>query len=97
MTSTNEGTRLGGYRRQVDRQKLGPTLLIASRPVLRIRTAQWDPTHSEELSHVEWDSQVGHSVRVAKMVLPHLTVRCPELFQARDVPRYVATDDEVPR
>jgi hypothetical protein len=35
MTSTNEGTRLGGYRSEVDRQKLGPTLLIASSLVLQ--------------------------------------------------------------
>jgi hypothetical protein len=47
MTSTNEGTRLAGYRREVDRQKLGPALLIASSLVLSVRTAQWTPTHSD--------------------------------------------------
>jgi hypothetical protein len=97
MTSTNEGTRLGGYRREVDRQKLGPALLIASSLVLAIRTAQWTPTHSDGLAHVEWDSEVEHSVRVAKIVLSHLTARCPELFQGKDVPWYVATDNEVHR
>jgi hypothetical protein len=97
MTSTNEGTRLGGYRREVDRQKLGPALLIASSLVLAVRTAQWNPTHSDELSHIEWDSEVEHSIRVAKIVLSHLTARSPEFFQVKDVPWYVATDDEVPR
>jgi hypothetical protein len=97
MTSTNESTRLGGYRREVDRQKLGPALLIASSLVLAVRTAHWTSTHSDGLAHVEWDSEVEHSVRVAKIVLSHLTARCPELFQAKDVPWYVATDDEVPR
>jgi hypothetical protein len=97
MTSTNEGTRLGGYRREVDRQKLGPALLIASSLVLAVRTAQWNPTHSHELAHIEWDSEVEHSIRVAKIVLSHLTARSPELFQAKDVPWYAATDDEVPR
>jgi hypothetical protein len=97
MTSTNEGTRLRGYRREVDCQKLRPALLIASSLVLAIRTAQWTPAQSDGLSHVEWDSEVEHSVRVAKVVLSHLTGRCLELFQAKDVPWYIATDDEVPR
>ena len=39
MTSINGGPRVGGYRREVDNQKLGPALLIASSLVLSIRTA----------------------------------------------------------
>jgi hypothetical protein len=30
MTSTNPSPRIGGYRQEVDHQKLGPALLIAS-------------------------------------------------------------------
>jgi hypothetical protein len=97
MTSTNDGKRVGGYRREVDHQKLGPSLLIASSLVLAIRTARWSPTHSDGLSHVDWDAEVEHSVRIAKVVLSHLTSRSPELFQTKDMPWYVATDDEVPR
>jgi len=52
MTSTNTGSRVGGYRREVDYQKLGPALLIASSLVLAIRTTRWDPTHSDELANV---------------------------------------------
>jgi hypothetical protein len=48
MTSTNSGTRFGGYRREVDHQKLGLALLIASNLVLAIRTARWTPTYSED-------------------------------------------------
>jgi hypothetical protein len=40
MTSTNSGPKVGGYRREVDHQKLGPALLIASSLVLAIRTAR---------------------------------------------------------
>ncbi len=97
MTSTNDGKQVGGYRREVDHQKLGPSLLIASSLVLAIRTARWSPTHSDGLSHVDWTAEVEHSVRIAKVVLSHLTSRSPELFQTKDVPWYVATDDEVPR
>lgn len=97
MTSTNGGMRIGGHRREVDQQKLGPALLIASSLVLAIRTARWNPTHSDGLANVEWDKEVEHSVRMAKIVLSHLTSRSPELFQFKDVPWYVAGDEETPR
>jgi hypothetical protein len=97
MTSTNAGTEIGGHRREVDYQKLGSALLIASSLVLAIRTARWSPTHSDGLAHVEWEKEVEHSVRIAKIVLSHLTARSPELFQTKDVPWYVATDREVPK
>ena len=97
MTSTDPKARIGGYRREVDHQKLGPTLLIASSLVLAIRTARWPPTHSDGVSHTDWDKEVEHSVRIAKIVLSHLTSRCPELFQTKDVPWYIPVDNEVPR
>jgi hypothetical protein len=97
MTSTNAGSKVGGYRREVDFQKLGPALLIASSLVLAIRTAKWSPTHSDGLSSIDWDKEVEHSARVAKIVLSHLTARCPELFQGKDVPWFVATDEELPK
>jgi hypothetical protein len=97
MTSTNAGKQIGGYRREVDYQKLGPALLIASSLVLAIRTAKWIPTYSDGLSTVDWDKEVEHSARIAKLVLSHLTARYPELFQMKDVPWFVATDEEVPK
>jgi hypothetical protein len=97
MTFTNAGPGVGGHRREVDYQKLGPALLIASSLVLAIRTARWSPTHSDGLAHVEWDTEVEHSVPIAKIVLSHLTARSPELFQTKEVPWYVATDEEVPK
>jgi hypothetical protein len=97
MTFTNPNARIGGYRQEVDHQKLGPALLIASSLVLAIRTARWTPTHSDGVSHADWDKEVDHSVRIAKLVLSHLTSRCPELFQTKDVPWYIPIDDEVPK
>jgi len=96
MTSTNSD-HTGGHRREVDYEKLGPALLIASSLVLAIRTAKWSPTHGDGLSTVDLDKEVEHSVRIAKIVLSHLTGRHPELFQMKNVPWYVATDDEVPK
>jgi hypothetical protein len=95
MTSTNAEKPIGGYRREVDIQKLGPALLIASSLVLAIRTAKWSPTHSDGLATVDWDREVEHSVRVARIVLSHLTARHTELFQVKDVPWFVTTDEDV--
>jgi hypothetical protein len=95
MTSTNQ--RLGGIRKEVDYRKLGPALLIASSLVLAIRTARWPPTHSDGLADVEWEKELEHSARIAKAMLTHITSRFPNLFSAKDVPWYAATDDDVPR
>jgi hypothetical protein len=89
MTSTKPGSNVGGFHREVDHRKLGPALAI--------RTARWAPTHSDGLAHMEWEKEIEHSVRIAKMVLSNLTSRHPELFQMKDVPWCVATDDEVPK
>jgi hypothetical protein len=97
MTSTKERPQIGGHHREVDYQKLGPALVIASSLVLAIRTARWSPTTSDGLAHVEWEKEVEHSVRIAKIVLAHLTARSPELFQTKEVPWYVATDRDVPQ
>jgi hypothetical protein len=97
MTSTNVDKNVGGYRREVDQQKLGPALLIASSLILAIRTARWDATTSDAVSTVEWDREVSHSVRVGRIVLSNLISRYPCMFQAKDIPWYVPTDDGVPK
>jgi hypothetical protein len=86
MTSTNPAVRIGGYPREVDFQKLGPALIIASSLVLAVRTARWPPTHSDGLANIESEKEVEHSVRIAKVVLSHAVARCPEMFQMKDVP-----------
>ena len=93
MTSTNG--RVGGIRKEVDYQKLGPALLIAASLVLAIRTARWPATHSDGLADMEWQKEVEHSARVARAMLTHLTSLFPSLFSSRDVPWYEATDDDI--
>jgi hypothetical protein len=83
MTSTKTEGHIGGYRREVDFQKLGPTLIIASSLVLAIRTARWPATHSDGLANMEWEKEVEHSVRIGKIVLSQVTARCPEMFQMK--------------
>jgi len=95
MTSTS--AKVGGFRRDVDYQKLGPALLIASSLILAIRTARWPATHSDGLADVDWQKEVEHSARVAKKMLSHLVSKHAELFAQKETPRYEATDDDVPK
>jgi len=97
MTSTKSGSQVGGYRSEVEQQKLGPALVIASSLILAIRTARWPITHSDGLANMEWEKEVEHSVRIGRLVLSHLTTRYPDLFQSKQVPWYVATDDDAPK
>lgn len=95
MTSTN--AKVSGYRKEVDYQRLGPSLLIASSLVLAIRTARWPATHSDGLADADWRKEAEHSARVAKMMLSHLVSKHSELFAQKDVPRYEPTDEDVPQ
>ena len=97
MTSTKNGSEIGGYRSEVDQQKLGPALTITAGIILGMRTNRRSPTHSDGLANPEWEKEVEHSVRVAKRVLSYLTTRYPELFQSKRVPWYVAADEDSPR
>jgi hypothetical protein len=97
MTSTKDSSEIGGYRSEVDQQKLGPALTITAGIILGMRTNRWSATHSDGLANPEWEKEVEHSVRVAKRVLSYLTTRHPELFQSKRVPWYFATDEESPR
>ena len=65
MTSTNPGSRVGGFRREVDYQKLGPALLVALSLVLAIRTACWD------LASIEWGKELRRlCFRIALLSIP---------------------------
>jgi hypothetical protein len=97
MTSTKPGARVGGYRNEVDQQKLGPALVITAGLILGMRTIRWEATHSDGLAGEEWEKEVEHSARVAKRILSFLTTRYPDLFQSKKVPWYVATDEDSPK
>lgn len=97
MTSTKSGSQVGGYRMEVDQQKLGPALVITAGLILGMRTIRWEATHSDGLAGAEWEKEVEHSARVAKRMLTFLTTRYPDLFQSTRVPWYVATDADCPK
>ena len=91
MPSTNGGMRVGGVRREVDQQKLGPALLIASSLVLAIRTARWSPTHSDGLANAILRPLAGRERAVqgdaqARAGLNHLPVTCRPRDVAQALP-----------
>jgi hypothetical protein len=88
---------VGGSTKEIDFAKLGSTPVIASSLILAIRTAKWSTFKVSTTSSPEWDAEVDHSIEIARMVLSRLTSKYPTLFQQKDVPWYVATDDESPR
>ena len=73
MTSTKPGAQVGGYRNEVDQQKLAPALVITAGLILGMRTIRWEATHSDGLAGEEWEKEVEHSARVAKRMLTYLT------------------------
>lgn len=87
---------LGGVRKEVDYQKLGPALLIAASLVLAVRTARWPRTHSDGLPDMDWQKEIEQSARAAKATLTHLPSRFPNLFPLKDVPWYETTDEKIP-
>lgn len=97
MTSTRTGSQIGGYRNEVDQQKLGPALLITAGLILGMRTSRWQATHSDGLAGEEWEKEIEHSARVAKRMLTFLTTRYPDLFQSKRVAWYVTTDEDCPK
>ncbi len=88
---------VGGTTRQVDFSKLGPTLTIAASLILAIRTARWPTTGATTTIEREWDVEVELAVRTASRVLAHLTKHKASLFPFKDVPFYVADDEDTPK
>ncbi len=83
--------RTGGYKREINLERLDPSLLIAASLVLPVRTAK-RPAPDAQCSSADWDS----SVRIAHMVLTQAIQKYPGLFQHKNVPWYVPTDEDVP-
>jgi len=74
---------IGGFNKEPDWVKLGPSLLIASSLVLAIRTAKWSRNTVSTASQIEWEAEVEHSIAIARRVLSHLLAKSPHLFQQK--------------
>lgn len=88
---------IGGYNKEPDLFKLGPSMLIASCLILAIRTAKWaavvHPTASERSLEVEID----YAIHLADRVLGRLVGRKAYLFASKQVPWYIADDKDEPK
>lgn len=88
---------VGGYTKQPDWVKLGPSLLVAASLVLAIRTAKWTTNSCETSSSPEWEVEVDRSVQIARRVLSHLLAHSAQLFPSKDVPWHQPGEDEAPK
>jgi hypothetical protein len=88
---------IGGFNKEPNWPRLGPSLLIASCLILAIRTAKWEARSSGTQSHRDLDVEVDHAILLASTVLSTLLRRKPNLFQQKDVPWYQPSEDESPK
>jgi hypothetical protein len=86
---------VGGYNKEPDWVKIGPSLLVAASLVLAIRTAKWTNQDTGTASSPEWDVEVERSIKIAHRVLSSLLARSPHLFAQKNVPWYQPSDEDV--
>ena len=87
---------VGGHNKKVDSSKLAPTLVIATSSILANRTARWPIATNLTTSLPEWEAEIERSMRIANLVLSHALAKSPSLFQQKDVPWYMPSEDESP-
>jgi hypothetical protein len=79
MFAHNVTMEIGGFNKEPDWVKLGPSLVIASSLVLAIRTAKWSRNTVSTASQIEWQEEVEHSIAIARSVIA-LTILAEFLF-----------------
>ena len=87
--------KVGGHNRQVDFERLGPSLVIAASLVLAIRTAK-KAVPGAQFSKADWDKEIDDAVEVAHMVLTKAIQKHPGVFQHKSVPWFMPDDQDVP-
>ncbi len=71
MTSIENGSQIGGYRSEVDQQRLGPVLTITAGIILGMRTNRWPALRSEGLASPEWENEVEHISHTTRFDSPY--------------------------
>jgi hypothetical protein len=86
---------IGGYKKEIDYERLGPTMMIAASLILAVRTARRPTEYSDNLSNREWEEEFAFAVKVASSLLSIAIQRKPELFKHKDVAWHVPDDSDV--
>ncbi len=92
------GLKVGGYNTEPDYSKLGTALLIGACMILAVRTARW-PVRSpgSTTSDMDLQAEVENAILLAERLMSHVVGRKPNLFPSKQMPWYVATDEDAPR
>lgn len=86
--------KIGGHKRQIDFERLGPSLVIAASLVLAIRTAK-KTVPDAHCSLGDWDKEIEHAGKVAHMILSKV-VQNRSLLQQENVRWFIPDDGDVP-
>jgi hypothetical protein len=88
---------IGGYNKEPDWVKMGPSLLIASCLILAIRTAKWTAVVYPTASERPLEAEMDYAIHLADRMLCRLVGRKADLFPWKQVPWYVADDKDEPK
>ncbi|HEY3742464.1 MAG TPA: hypothetical protein VGL53_21595 [Bryobacteraceae bacterium] len=85
-----------GHTAKSDWPKLGPSLLIATRLIVAIRTAKWPARRDDHTSDRELDVEIEHAAKVAGRVLARLLRMHEARFPQRKEPWFKPDGSDQP-
>lgn len=88
---------IGGYNQEIDFERLGGVLVIGACLILAIRTARRAAVRHPTASDRDLDSEVDYAVHLAGRVISHATSMQRGMFRKKDVPWYIASDEDQPK
>jgi len=86
--------KVGGYSKQVDDERLGPTLVIAASVILAIRTARHNPLREPMFENRALEAEIDVALKLAHNLLTTASHRWPRLFKQKDVPWYMPSEED---
>ena len=86
---------IGGYSRDVDLERLGPSVALAAAQIFAIRNARRPAEYDASLSNREIEAEVDFAVHLAGMIVVQAARKHPALFRKKDTPWYKPSDDDV--
>ena len=88
---------IGGYNEKIDFERLGGVMVIGACLILAIRTAKRAAVRHPTASQRDLESEVDYAVHLASRVISHATATKSGMFRKKNVPWYVANDEDQPK
>jgi hypothetical protein len=91
------GLEVGGYNKEPDWPKMGPSMLIATCLILAIRTAKWPARVHETASDTDLDSEIEYAHKLASRMFSTLITKHPVMFPHKRKPWFQPDDEDNPK